>query len=107
MLTPYVVRTPADLARMSQDERGRAAHGAARLYPERVEPISRIRGTQAAAATTMRRPMPRRRVNAKFDMITVRSWAVYGMLAAIWGALIAWQVAEHSRRQQATARQVD
>jgi signal transduction histidine kinase len=30
-------------------------------------------------------------------MITVRSWAVYGMLAAIWGALIGWQVAEHIR----------
>ena len=28
-------------------------------------------------------------------MITVRSWAVYGMLAAIWGALLGWQVAEH------------
>jgi signal transduction histidine kinase len=30
-------------------------------------------------------------------MITVRSWAVYGMLAAIWGALLGWQVAEHIR----------
>jgi signal transduction histidine kinase len=30
-------------------------------------------------------------------MITVRSWAVYGMLAAIWGALLGWQVAEHVR----------
>src|SRR5580693_2112095 len=30
-------------------------------------------------------------------MITVRSWAVYGMLAAIWGALIGWQAAEHIR----------
>src|SRR5271154_311923 len=30
-------------------------------------------------------------------MITVRSWAVYGMLAAIWGALLGWQVAEHAR----------
>src|SRR5580658_1373867 len=30
-------------------------------------------------------------------MITVRSWAVYGMLAAIWGALLGWQAAEHIR----------
>jgi len=30
-------------------------------------------------------------------MITVRSWAVYGMLAGIWGALLGWQVAEHIR----------
>jgi signal transduction histidine kinase len=30
-------------------------------------------------------------------MITVRSWAVYGMLAAIWGTLLGWQVAEHIR----------
>jgi signal transduction histidine kinase len=30
-------------------------------------------------------------------MITIRSWAVYGMLAAIWGALLGWQVAEHIR----------
>jgi signal transduction histidine kinase len=30
-------------------------------------------------------------------MITVRSWAVYGMLAAIWGGLLGWQVAEHLR----------
>jgi signal transduction histidine kinase len=30
-------------------------------------------------------------------MITFRSWAVYGMLAAIWGALLGWQVAEHLR----------
>src|ERR1700722_10675050 len=30
-------------------------------------------------------------------MITVRSWAVYGMLAAIWGALLGWQTAEHMR----------
>jgi signal transduction histidine kinase len=30
-------------------------------------------------------------------MITVRNWAVYGMLAAIWCALIGWQVAEHVR----------
>jgi signal transduction histidine kinase len=30
-------------------------------------------------------------------MITFRSWAVYGMLAAIWGALLGWQVAEHIR----------
>jgi signal transduction histidine kinase len=30
-------------------------------------------------------------------MITVRSWAVYGMLAAIWGGLLGWQVAEHIR----------
>ena len=28
-------------------------------------------------------------------MITVRSWAVYGMLAAVWGALLGWQAAEH------------
>jgi signal transduction histidine kinase len=33
-------------------------------------------------------------------MITVRSWAVYGMLAAIWGALIGWQVAEHIRQSK-------
>ncbi|HEY3861103.1 MAG TPA: ATP-binding protein [Verrucomicrobiae bacterium] len=30
-------------------------------------------------------------------MITVRSWAVYGMLAAIWGALLGWQASEHIR----------
>jgi hypothetical protein len=30
-------------------------------------------------------------------MITFRSWAVYGMLAAIWGALLGWQAAEHIR----------
>ncbi|HEV7928159.1 MAG TPA: ATP-binding protein [Verrucomicrobiae bacterium] len=30
-------------------------------------------------------------------MITVRSWAVYGMLAAILGALLGWQAAEHIR----------
>jgi signal transduction histidine kinase len=30
-------------------------------------------------------------------MITVRSWAVYGMLAAIWGSLIGWQAVEHVR----------
>jgi signal transduction histidine kinase len=30
-------------------------------------------------------------------MITVRSWAVYGMLAAIWGGLLGWQFAEHLR----------
>jgi signal transduction histidine kinase len=30
-------------------------------------------------------------------MITVRSWAVYGMLAAIWGGLLIWQAAEHIR----------
>jgi signal transduction histidine kinase len=34
-------------------------------------------------------------------MITVRSWAVYGMLAAIWGALLGWQVAEHIRVRKA------
>jgi signal transduction histidine kinase len=28
-------------------------------------------------------------------MITVRSWAVYGMLAGIWGTLLGWQAAEH------------
>src|SRR5271155_2667436 len=33
-------------------------------------------------------------------MITVRSWAVYGMLAAIWGALLGWQVAEHIRNSK-------
>src|SRR5580658_3111453 len=30
-------------------------------------------------------------------MITVRNWAVYGMLAAIWVALIGWQAVEHAR----------
>jgi signal transduction histidine kinase len=30
-------------------------------------------------------------------MITRRSWAVYGMLAAIWALLIGWQIAEHAR----------
>jgi signal transduction histidine kinase len=30
-------------------------------------------------------------------MITIRSWAVYGMLAAIWGGLLGWQVGEHLR----------
>jgi signal transduction histidine kinase len=34
-------------------------------------------------------------------MITVRSWAVYGMLAAIWGGLLGWQVAEHLRVSRA------
>jgi signal transduction histidine kinase len=33
-------------------------------------------------------------------MITVRSWAVYGMLAAIWGALLGWQAAEHVRQSK-------
>jgi signal transduction histidine kinase len=33
-------------------------------------------------------------------MITVRSWAVYGMLAAIWGALVGWQAAEHIRQSK-------
>jgi signal transduction histidine kinase len=28
-------------------------------------------------------------------MITVRSWAVYGMLAALWGALLVWLTVEH------------
>jgi signal transduction histidine kinase len=30
-------------------------------------------------------------------MITVRTWAVYGMLTAIWGGLLGWQLAEHLR----------
>jgi signal transduction histidine kinase len=30
-------------------------------------------------------------------MITIRHWAVYVMLAAVWGALIGWQAAEHVR----------
>ncbi len=28
-------------------------------------------------------------------MITVRSWVVYGMLAAIWSTLLGWEVVEH------------
>src|SRR5580698_2473015 len=34
-------------------------------------------------------------------MITRRSWAIFGMLAAIWAALIGWQIAEHLRARQA------
>jgi signal transduction histidine kinase len=34
-------------------------------------------------------------------MMTRRSWVVYGMLAAIWAMLVAWQVAEHMRARQA------
>jgi len=34
-------------------------------------------------------------------MITIRSWAVYGMLAAIWAALLGWQAAEHVRVSKA------
>ncbi len=30
-------------------------------------------------------------------MITVRSWGIYAMLAAIWGGLLGWQAAEHLR----------
>jgi signal transduction histidine kinase len=30
-------------------------------------------------------------------MITFRTWAVYGMLAAIWSALLGWQTVEHIR----------
>src|SRR5207248_5689610 len=30
-------------------------------------------------------------------MITRRSWAIYGLLLAIWGVILAWQVAEHIR----------
>ena len=33
-------------------------------------------------------------------MITVRSWAVYGMLAAVWGGLIGWQAEEHLRNSK-------
>ena len=56
LLTPYVVRTPGDLARMSQDERGRAAHGAESLYPKGIEPISRIRANPSRRQSpTLRR----------------------------------------------------
>jgi signal transduction histidine kinase len=34
-------------------------------------------------------------------MITRRSWAVYGLLAAIWAMLIGWQTAEHLRARKA------
>jgi signal transduction histidine kinase len=30
-------------------------------------------------------------------MMTRRDWAVYGVLAAVWAALIGWQTAEHAR----------
>ena len=30
-------------------------------------------------------------------MITRRSWAIYGMLGAIWAMLVIWQIAEHTR----------
>ena len=33
-------------------------------------------------------------------MITRRSWAVYGMLMAVWALLLGWQIAEHMRAQQ-------
>jgi signal transduction histidine kinase len=33
-------------------------------------------------------------------MTTIRNWAVYGMLAAIWCALIGWQAAEHVRQSK-------
>src|ERR1035441_241757 len=39
-------------------------------------------------------------------MMTRRSWAVYGMLAAIWAMLMVWQVAEHARARQAFHNQV-
>ncbi len=34
-------------------------------------------------------------------MITRRAWAVYGVLLAVWVALMAWQVAEHERVRKA------
>jgi hypothetical protein len=34
-------------------------------------------------------------------MMTRRSWAVYGLLAAIWVTLIGWQTAEHLRARKA------
>ena len=34
-------------------------------------------------------------------MMTRRTWAVYGMLAAIWVMLIGWQTAEHFRARKA------
>ena len=34
-------------------------------------------------------------------MMTRRTWVVYGMLAAIWAALIVWQTGEHLRSRQA------
>jgi signal transduction histidine kinase len=34
-------------------------------------------------------------------MMTRRSWAVYGMLVAIWATLIVWQTAEHLRARRA------
>ncbi|MGP8200200.1 MAG: sensor histidine kinase [Limisphaerales bacterium] len=34
-------------------------------------------------------------------MMTRRTWAVYGMLAAIWATLIVWQTAEHLRARHA------
>ncbi len=34
-------------------------------------------------------------------MMTRRSWAVYGMLLAIWATLIGWQTAEHLRARKA------
>jgi signal transduction histidine kinase len=34
-------------------------------------------------------------------MMTWRSWAIYGMLVAIWAMLIVWQIAEHTRSSHA------
>lgn len=33
--------------------------------------------------------------------MTRRTWAIYGMLGAIWAVLIAWQIAEHTRARHA------
>jgi len=30
-------------------------------------------------------------------MIPRRSWWIYGLLLAIWGVILGWQVAEHTR----------
>ena len=97
-LTPYVIRTPDDLVQMTVDEKSRADM-APKAFSEK-EYQHYLAPQPPAAVPATARLASRAPITILDIMMTRRTWAVYGMLAAIWAMLIGWQTAEHVRARQ-------